>query len=193
MQSRDKRPTTLCQWIFDDLHHYRKEGGMTSPGFWVMFTYRIGHSARNRQFKLLRYPMLVIYRLLHFFVASATSASIPAGAIIGRGLILHRTAAIAIADDVVIGDYCTIFSGVNIAYRADGKNSGVAKIGNHVKIGAGAKVLGPIIIGDGAIIGANAVVLKNVPAGYTAVGVPAVLRPPKENAENASTEMTTSS
>ena len=71
-----------------------------------------------------------------------------------------------------MGERCMISHGVTIGVLG-GDRLGVPRLGNDVYVGCGAKILGPVTIGDGAIIGANAVVLEDVPAGATAVGVPA--------------------
>ena len=71
-----------------------------------------------------------------------------------------------------MGERCSISQGVTIGVLG-GERDGVPRLGNDVYIGAGAKILGPVTIGDGAIVGANAVVLEDVPPGATAVGVPA--------------------
>lgn len=76
---------------------------------------------------------------------------------------------IVIHPDAKIGPNCLIFQQVTIGHR----DGGVPALGGHVDIGAGAKILGPIVVGDHAVVGANAVVLSDVPLGYAAVGIPA--------------------
>lgn len=99
-------------------------------------------------------------------------ADIPLTAKIGGGLLLPHPNGIVIHPDAVIGPNCLIFQQVTIGTRAGGLPP---VIGGHVDIGAGAKILGSLNIGDHANIGANAVVLKDVPAGKTAVGIPAAI------------------
>ena len=86
-----------------------------------------------------------------------------------------------------MGERCSISHGVTIGVLG-GHRPGVPRLGNDVYVGAGAKILGPVTIGDGAIIGANAVVLKDVPAGATAVGVPARIKRKRANGTSASGE-----
>ena len=93
---------------------------------------------------------------------------------LGEGVVFLHTAGVVIGGDARIGDR-VVFLGGNTVGTVDWK--GYPRIGNDVTIGAGARILGPITIGDGATIGANAVVVSDVPAGYTAVGIPAVARP----------------
>jgi serine O-acetyltransferase len=97
-----------------------------------------------------------------------------------------------VSGDTVIGDDVVIRNGVTLGLRRTGER-GAPTLGNRVDVGAGAKILGKIHIGDGAVIGANAVVLKDVPAGALAVGIPAriILRDPaapKSTAAGARTE-----
>lgn len=108
--------------------------------------------------------------LRHRFWSVVTGADIPLSCNIAGGLLLPHPNGIVIHPDALIGPNCLIFQQVTIG-TVSGKKPPV--IGGHVDIGAGAKLLGEIVIGDHANIGANAVVLINVPAGKTAVGIPA--------------------
>lgn len=99
-------------------------------------------------------------------------ADIGLGASIGGGLLLPHPNGVVIHSDAIIGNNCMIMQQVTIGQLAA---AGAPKIGNAVYIGAGAKVLGAICIGDQAAIGANSVVLIDVPSSCTAVGVPARL------------------
>ncbi len=102
-----------------------------------------------------------------------TSSDINKNTKINADLQLPHPNGITIHEDVSIGTGCMIMQQVTIGQLSDGA---VPIIGNGVYIGAGAKVLGGITVGDNAKIGANAVVLINVPAGKTAVGVPAIIK-----------------
>ena len=99
------------------------------------------------------------------FWSVVTGADIPLNAQIGGGLLLVHPNGIVIHPEATIGVNCLILQQVTIV--------GGVKIGGHVDIGAGAKIIRPVTIGNNARIGANAVVLDNVPAGATAVGIPA--------------------
>ncbi len=102
-----------------------------------------------------------------------TGIEIHPGAKIGRGLFIDHGSAVVIGETAVIGDDCTIYQGVTLG--GTGKHVGKRHptLGNHVMVGAGAKVLGPFKVGDGSKIAAGAVVLSEVPSQSTAVGVPA--------------------
>ena len=115
---------------------------------------------------LLKKMTVLRYR----FWSVVTGADIPLNCQIGGGLLLPHPNGIVIHPDAEIGPNCLIFQQVTIGTR---NGMGPPVIGGHVDIGAGAKILGAVKVGDGACIGANAVVLQDVPPGMTAVGIPA--------------------
>ena len=109
-------------------------------------------------------------RLRHRFWSVLTASDIQPAARLGDNLRLPHPTGVVIHRNAVIGANCMLMQQVTVGQLADGA---APVIGSGVYIGAGAKVLGGVVIGDGARIGANAVVLSDVPAGCTAVGVPA--------------------
>ena len=121
------------------------------------------------------------YERGHFFIArwisqscrNRTGIEIHPGAKIGKGLFIDHGAAVVIGETTEIGDYCTLYQ--NVTLGGTGKDTGKRHptLGNNVLVGAGARVLGPMKIGDNSKIAANAVVLEEVPPNCTAVGVPA--------------------
>jgi len=106
--------------------------------------------------------------LRHRFWSVVTGADIPLNCNIGGGLLIPHPNGIVIHPDAIIGVNCLIFQQVTIGTRNRG---GLPRIGNHVDIGAGAKILGPVEIGDHARIGANAVIIKDVHSGAVALGI----------------------
>ena len=98
-------------------------------------------------------------------------SEVPVNLQAGGGLVMPHPTGVVIHGRVVLGVNCMVFQQVTLG--TNGPRPGVPTIGGHVDIGAGAKVLGGVVIGDHAKVGANAVVLCDVPAGATAVGVPA--------------------
>jgi serine O-acetyltransferase len=119
----------------------------------------------------IRIVLRVIAVLRHRFWSAVTGADIPVNSKLGGGLAMPHPIGIVIHPKASIGPNCMIFQQVTIGTCDN--DGGVPVIGGHVDLGAGAKVLGSLRIGDHARIGANAVVLKDVPEGATAVGVPA--------------------
>ncbi len=120
--------------------------------------------------------------LAHRRWSAITGADIPLNAKIAGGLALPHPNGVVIAPGATIGPNCLIFQQVTIGHG--GPRPGFPTIGGHVDIGAGARVLGGVTIGDHAKIGANAVVLCDVPAGATAVGIPARILPPPAGGSN---------
>ncbi len=127
------------------------------------------HASSNSVFGLL---LKKIASLKYRFWSVITASDIHKLASITADLQLPHPNGVVIHQDVVIGNGCMLMQQVTIGQLADGK---VPVIGNGVYVGAGAKLLGGIEVSDNAVIGANAVVLIDVPAGRTAVGVPAKL------------------
>jgi serine O-acetyltransferase len=108
-----------------------------------------------------------------------TGIDLPCEVTIGHRFRIEHFGGIIVSGDTVIGDDCILRNGVTIGMKKIGE-PGSPVIGNRVEIGAGAKILGKIHIGDDAQIGANAVVIRDVPAGHIAVGIPARNIPRKD-------------
>jgi serine O-acetyltransferase len=147
----------------------------TRHGFWALVVYRFGRWRYGIQCRPLRIPFSFLYKLLKFGADSLLGIEIPCETVIGRRFTIEHTGAIVISGDAVFGDDCIIRQGVTVGLR-NRNQRGSPRIGNRVDIGAGAKLLGDIVIGDDVAIGANAVVLCDVPARSIAVGVPAVVK-----------------
>lgn len=144
-------------------------------GVWAMTVYRFGRWRYRVRPALLRKPLSLVYKFLKIGVQMTTGIDLPCETTVGRRLVIEHFGGIVISGDSVIGDDVTLRHGVTLGLRRTGM-PGAPVIGNHVDIGAGAKILGPVHIGDGAVIGANAVVLCDVPAGALAVGIPARIK-----------------
>jgi serine O-acetyltransferase len=145
---------------------------LETQGVWAVSAYRFGQWANAEAPRPLRPVAKAAYLGAFKLVEILSGISLPAHARIGAGLYIGHFGNIIVHPDTVMGERCSLSQGVTIGVLG-GDRPGVPCIGNDVYIGAGAKILGPVTIGDGAIIGANAVVLEDVPAGATAVGVPA--------------------
>lgn len=141
-------------------------------GIWAIAVYRFGRWARNIRIPVVSLLLKLTAFLLFKLAEILTGISLPASAQIGKGFYVGHFGGIIFHSDTKIGENCSVGPGVLIGTTGAG-NKGVPVIGDNVYIGVGAKVLGGIRVGDGAKIGANAVVLTDVPDGATAVGIPA--------------------
>jgi serine O-acetyltransferase len=141
-------------------------------GLWVMAVYRFGRWRYQIRWRWLRLPFSAIYKALRLLSEILTGIELPCEATVGRRFRIDHFGGIIISGDAVFGDDCVVRNGVTVGLRYAGQR-GSPVIGNRVDIGAGAKILGPIHIGDDVAIGANAVVLVDVPSNCIAVGVPA--------------------
>lgn len=111
--------------------------------------------------------------LRHRFWSAVTGCDLPINTVISGGLLLPHPNGVVIHPLCKIGPNCLILQQVTLGTNGSKNKSGVPSLGGHVDVGAGAKILGPVIIGDNAVIGANSVVLTDVPANALAIGVPA--------------------
>lgn len=132
------------------------------PGPRAIFFHRIAHF-------LYGIKLFFIARLIADISRTVTGIEIHPGAQLGRRLVIDHGVGCVIGETAVIGDDCIIFHGVTLGGLKFDPIKRHPTVGNNVMIGAGAKVLGPILVGNGARIGANAVVVKPVPEGATVV------------------------
>ncbi|MGA7801266.1 MAG: serine O-acetyltransferase [Gammaproteobacteria bacterium] len=137
----------------------------TYPGLHAVLLHRISHRLWNAG---LRWLARFLSALARWF----TGIEIHPGARLGRRLFIDHGMGVVIGETAEIGDDCTLYHGVTLGGTTWEKGKRHPTLGNDVVIGAGAKVLGPVTIADGVRIGSNSVVLKDVPAGATVVGVP---------------------
>ncbi len=136
------------------------------PGVHAILCYRLAHTLWNRKF-------FTTARLISAFGRFLTGVDIHPAARIGKNLFIDHATGLVIGETAEIGDDVTLYHGVTLGGTSSHQGKRHPTLGNRVIVGAGAKLLGPITIGDDARIGSNAVVLKDVPAAATAVGVPA--------------------
>lgn len=142
------------------------EAYMFNSGFHAIRSYRRAHKLYLKQrFFLAR----MISQLSRFW----TGVEIHPGATIGEFLFIDHGCGIVIGETAEIGDHCMLYQGVTLGGTGKDVGKRHPTLGHGVLVGAGAKVLGPVSIGDGAKIAAGAVVLTDIPAHATAVGVPA--------------------
>ena len=141
----------------------------------VLILYQGLHAVVRHKYShfFYKHKMFFTARLISQITRSITGIEIHPGATIGKGLFIDHGMGVVIGETTVIGDNCTIYQGVTLG--GTGKESGKRHptLGNNVMVGSGAKVLGPFTVGDNSKIAAGAVVLNEVPANSTAVGIPA--------------------
>ncbi len=136
------------------------------PGLHALLAYRLAHILHKHGYFMLARTISQSARFL-------TGIEIHPGATIGKGLFIDHGCAVVIGETAEIGDNCTIYQGVTLGGTGKDVGKRHPTLGNNVMVGAGAKVLGPVHIGDNAKIAAGAVVLKDIPEHSTAVGIPA--------------------
>lgn len=135
------------------------------PGFHAIVFHRVAHWFYNRKRFFIARAISNISRLF-------TGIEIHPGAKIGKGLFIDHGMGVVIGETTEIGDNCTIYQGATLGGTGKDKGKRHPTIGNNVLISAGAKILGPFKVGDNSRIGANAVVLREVPPNSTVVGIP---------------------
>jgi serine O-acetyltransferase len=162
----------LVDYVTEDLRAH--EGDFTRPGFRALLVHRFGNY-RMHQRRPYRIGLTMMYRVLAQYVRNHYGVEVPFSAKVGRRVVIEHQGGIVIHGCSVIGDDCVIRQGVTLGNRHMNEPFDAPVLGSRVNVGAGAKLLGRVHIGDDASIGANSVVLRDVPAGGTAVGVPARL------------------
>ena len=147
--------------------------------------YRFGHWANQLKIPIVKHFLLLIYLFAKTFIIVGAGIHIPARAKIGKGFVIHNFSGIFISDGT-IGQNCTIQQGVTIGGIRPNIWKGKPRpprIADNVYIGVGAKILGDVTIGNNVVIGANSVVITDIPDNCTVMGVPARIISREENRE----------
>ncbi|MBD5787247.1 serine O-acetyltransferase [Cellulosimicrobium terreum] len=152
----------------------RLEVALAYPGLHAVWAHRLAH--RMWREPVLRLPARLVSQAARAF----TGVEIHPGARIGRRLFIDHGMGVVVGETAVVGDDVVLFHTSTLGGRSMKRGKRHPTLGDRVVVGAGAKILGPVWIGDDAQIGANAVVVKDVPAGAVAVGVPAHVRTPRK-------------
>jgi serine O-acetyltransferase len=166
--------------MFDNIRSdLRSHGGdWAAQGFWAMAVYRFGRWRYTVRPAPLRKLLSFAYKVLFKLVQIVTGIELPCEVPIGAGLVIEHSGGIVVSGFAVLGKNCRIRNGVVIGLaRVD--DPCAPRLGDGVDVGAGAKLLGGIRIGNNVCIGANAVVITDVPDNCIAVGIPAVVKPRK--------------
>jgi serine O-acetyltransferase len=144
----------------------RLEVVLTYAGFHALIAYRLAHHLRQWGVPFFPRFLSQVARLL-------TGIEIHPAATIGHGFFIDHGMGVVIGETAEVGNYVTLFQGVTLGGTGKERGKRHPTLGNHVVVGAGAKILGGIRIGDNVKIGANSVVLKSIPPNSTVIGVPA--------------------
>ncbi|HBB31975.1 MAG TPA: serine acetyltransferase [Cyanobacteria bacterium UBA8803] len=161
----------LCQQIKEDWIAHGRD--WTKPGFRAIAVHRFGVWRMKIKLKLLRAPLSLLYQMLYRKVRNTYGIELPYTVQLGRRVIVEHQHGIVVHGHCSIGDDSIIRQGVTLGNRYLERPFDAPKLGKQVNVGSGAKIFGNVTIGDGANIGANAVVLCDIPARATAVGIPA--------------------
>jgi serine O-acetyltransferase len=145
----------------------------TRPGFRAVASHRFGNWRMGIRTKIFRAPFSLMYKFVFVHCRNVYGIELPYTCTLGRRVVFEHQGGVVIHGNSVIGDDCIIRQGVTLGNRSLESPLDAPVLGRGVNVGAGAKILGNVTIGDDAVIGANAVVLIDVPAGALAVGVPA--------------------
>lgn len=173
--------------MFDNIRsdfaaHGRQWG---SQGFWVMLVYRFGRWRYGVRPAPLRKLLSAVYKFLFKLVQIVTGIELPCEVPVGRGFVIDHAGGIVVSGFARMGQNCRLRPGVVIGL-AHVSNPCAPQLGDDVDVGAGAKILGPVRIGNRVCIGANAVVLCDVPDDSVAVGIPAVVKPRRRSVPGVS-------
>ena len=150
----------------------------TYPGVHAVLMHRLSS-------RLWRWNLKWLARILSHLARWFTGIEIHPGAKIGRRVFIDHGMGVVIGETAEIGDDCTLYHGVTLGGTSWKKGKRHPTLEKGVVVGAGAKILGPILIGENAKVGSNAVVVKDVPAGATAVGIPARILDNEKDKERA--------
>ena len=173
----------IAKMVREDLQNAREhdpaargdlENAVVYSGLHAIWAHRVSHWLWGRG---LRGPARILAQLNRFF----TGIEIHPGATIGRRFFIDHGMGIVIGETTEIGDGVMLYHGVTLGGQVLTQTKRHPTIEDNVTIGAGAKVLGPITIGSGSAIGANAVVTKDVPVDHIATGIPAKNRPRRQS------------
>ena len=143
------------------------------PGFQAVACARFGQWRMGIQPKLLRIPFSIIYRMWFLRCRNVYGIELPYSVKLGKRVVIEHQGNIVIHGNVEIGDGCIIRQGCTLGNKSLDKPFDSPKLGSNVNVGAGAKLLGAVVIGDNAQIGANSVVVKDVESNTTVAGIPA--------------------
>lgn len=159
-----KRKDPACNFTLGIFLYY--------PGFQAVLAHRLFHFLWNLDLGPLTCPLRILIRLFAYIIRMITGIEIHPGAKLGKNFFIDHGAGVVIGETTVVGDNVTVYQGVTLGGVSIKKEKRHPTLGSNIIVGAGAKVLGNISIGDYVQIGANSVVVRDVPSNSTVVGIP---------------------
>ncbi len=159
-----KRKDPSCEFTLGIFLYY--------PGFQAVLAHRLFHYLWNLDLGILSCPLKIIIRFLAYIIRIITNIEIHPAATLGKNVFIDHGSGVVIGETTIIGDNVTIYQGVTLGGVSIKREKRHPTLGDNIIVGAGAKILGNINIGDYVQIGANSVVVKDVPSNSTVVGIP---------------------
>lgn len=182
VNEQETHSLSLWQQIKEDWIAHGRD--WTKPGFRAVAIQRFGVWRMTIKPLLIRAPLSLLYRALFHKVRNSYGIELPYTVQLGRRVVIEHQSCIVIHGYCSIGDDCIIRQGVTMGNRYLDRPFDAPKLGKRVNVGAGAKIFGNVTIEDDVNIGANAVVLSDIPSGKTAVGIPAKILSSKNSGDN---------
>lgn len=144
----------------------------TRPGFRALAVHRFGAMLQNRKQGVLSWILSMLYRSMFRYIRNHYGIELPATTIVGRRFEIGHQNGIVIHPKTVFGDDCLVHQNVTIGESGPSRSGEAPKFGNRVVIGAGAAIIGKVVIGDDVSIGPNVTVMTNIPTGTTVCAPP---------------------
>ena len=182
VNKQETHSLSLWQQIKEDWIAHGRD--WTKPGFRAVAIQRFGVWRMTIKPLLIRAPLSILYRALFRKIRNSYGIELPYTVQLGRRVVIEHQSGIVIHGYCSIGDDCIIRQGVTMGNRYLDRPFDAPKLGKRVNVGAGAKIFGNVTIEDDVNIGANAVVLSDIPRGKTAVGIPAKILSSKNSGDN---------
>lgn len=159
-----KRKDPACNFTLGIFLYY--------PGFQAVLAHRLFHYLWNLDLGILSCPLKIIIRFCAYLIRMITGIEIHPGAKLGKNFFIDHGAGVVIGETTIVGDNVTIYQGVTLGGVSVKKEKRHPTLGSNIIVGAGAKILGNISIGDYVQVGANSVVVRDVPSNSTVAGIP---------------------
>jgi serine O-acetyltransferase len=163
-----QNPLTLFRTIREDLQAHR--GEWSRPGFQTLAVHRFGNWTKTIESKAIRAPLCLAAKMAHVFCRNVYGIELPFEASVGRRVVFEHQSGIVVHGNASIGDDCILRQGCTLGIKSVDRLQDAPKLGDRVNVGCGAVILGDVHVGNDCVVGANAVITKDVPPAVTVVG-----------------------